>query len=211
MPASCVLNIDEKEASAQEDLTVVIDGENSFTFRTAETSRFAGFQFFRADRAFEYFREDLSGTCVPLLFEERNRFIQAVFDVEKLGKPEKLENFVNLRLDFEKDQIPASGLDSFEKGGKGSDTGTGNVIQASAVKNQLGKSCFNGSIDPFLEIVGIVGVDVSGQIEGEAVVYRFKALQPDLEAVILFIVEASYNLVVVHSRPSLDSRLGVRL
>ena len=71
---------------AQEDLTGVINGKNSLTFRTAETAGFQRFEFLGTDGAGKYFWENRHRFSRGTTPEEIYGIIQIIFNIKKLGK-----------------------------------------------------------------------------------------------------------------------------
>jgi hypothetical protein len=99
--------------SAEENLAGVVNGQDSFTFRTTETARFQRFKLFGADGAGKHLGEKGHGLCGGALSEKINGIVEIVFDVKKLRESKQLENLVNLWLNFQKYQIPAPGFYRF--------------------------------------------------------------------------------------------------
>ena len=114
--------------SAEQDLPCIVNRQNGFTLRTAKPPRLGSLEFLAADRALEDLGERSGLGTFPFLGEEGDGFLEVLLDIEKLGKTEELEDFINLRLDFQKYEIASSGLDRFQERGKRTDTRAGNVI-----------------------------------------------------------------------------------
>ena len=192
----------EERGLPEENLTGSVDGKNRFALAAAESPGLGGLELLRADGAAEHLGEDIIGLHVALGVEERDSFVQVVFDVEELTEPEKLENLVNLGLNLQQHQIAASGLHRFEEMGEGTDARTGNVGKTAAVKNQLAVSGFNGPGDFFLKEIGVVCVDVSGKVKYHTALHRIDFLQPDFETVVFLDIESvDYFVVIGHYAP----------
>ncbi len=72
------------------------------------------------------------------------------------------------------------------------------------MEDELYVSGFDGLGDALLKIVRVVGVDVAREIQNEAPFGVIDFLESDLEAVVLFVVEPRYDLVVTHGAPCLQ-------
>jgi hypothetical protein len=184
--------------SAEQDLAGIIDCQNGFALGAAEPSRLGSLEFLTADRAFEDLGKRSGLGAFPLLREESDSFFQILFDVEKLGKAQQLKDFIHLRLDFQKDQIPSAGFNGFQKGGKRTDAGTRNVVQTGTVKNQPGETRFDRFRYTLLEIVGVVCVDIAGEVENKTSGDLVDLLKSYLEAVVFFVIKSRYDIVIHH-------------
>ena len=107
---------------SEHDRSLRIDREDGFTFRTAETPRARRPETFRTHRAREHFRKNAAGDG-RAVFKKGDRAFDRIFNIEKLGKSEKLKHFGHFRLNIEQDDIAASRLYHFQKCGKRTDTG----------------------------------------------------------------------------------------
>lgn len=66
------------------------------------------------------------------------------------------------------------------------------------MENETGETGFNRPIDPLLEKIGIVGVNVAVQEQDQTVFDPINPLKLDAKALILFFVKAGDDVVVVH-------------
>ena len=128
------------QMSAEQHLTGIINCQNGFALGATKTSGSGSFEFLAADRAFEDLRKWTYLGPFPFLGKEGYRFFQVLLDIEELGETQKLKHFVHLGLDLQQDKIPAPRLDGFEKGCKGTDAGSGDVVQTGAVEDQSGEA-----------------------------------------------------------------------
>jgi hypothetical protein len=187
---------------AQEHLSGVVDGQNGFAFRTAKAAGLEGLELFGTNGAGKNLGKQghrLGGRTGP---KEIDGIVQVILDIEKLGKTQELEHFVHLGLNFQQYQVPPAGLNGLEKSGKGTDPGGRDIVKAPALEHQTDKSPLDGLLNPLLEIVGIVGVDVPRQVQHKATVNLRYFLKFNLEAVVLFVVKTVDYIVVRHSFPS---------
>ena len=100
---------------------MLINCKNRLTLRTAESACASSLEPFRANRAAENLREDAFCNRSTLL-EEIDSIIQRIFDIEELRESEELENFINLRLNFKKNNVAALWFNQLEECGERTDT-----------------------------------------------------------------------------------------
>jgi hypothetical protein len=185
----------------QENLSGIIDGENCLTLRTTETPRSRGFELFIADGAREYFGENGGRSRLVARLEKGGRLFQIVFNIEELGKAEKLEDLVYLGLDLEKDDISAPGLHCLEEGGKRTDARRGDVIETAAVEDEAYEACVDRFSDALLEKIGVIRIDIACKEEGETIIHGTDFLKTDFKAIVFFVVESGNDIVIVHDAP----------
>src|SRR5208283_626538 len=190
-----------RASSTEEYLTRVVDGEDGLALRAAEPPRLGGFQFLAADGTFENAGERGALSFLPARGEERDRLVEIFLDIEELGESEELEDLVDLRLDLQQYKVASAWFDGLEEGGEGANARTGDIVQAAAVEDQLDEGGLDGLGNALLEVVGIIRVDVAGEIKHEAPVRVLDLLEAYFEAVVLFVVEPWNNLVVTHGAP----------
>jgi hypothetical protein len=188
-------------ALTKKDLAGVIDGQDGLAFRAAETAGLGRLEFLRADGARKDLRKDGGALGLLALIEESYRVFEVILDIEELGEAQELEYFVDLRLDFEEDEIAAALLHALQEGGEGADAGGRNVVQAAAMENEARVSGLYGLGDALLEKIGIVGIDVSSQEENEASIDLLGFLKAYLEAIVLFVVEPGNDIIIIHGTP----------
>src|SRR5208337_4855986 len=152
-----------RTSSTEEYLTRVVDGENGLALRTAEPPRLGGLQLLAADGTFEYAGERGALSFLTARGEEGHCLIEIFLDIEELGEPEELEDLVDLGLDLQQHKVASARFDGLEERREGADARTGDIVQAAAVENQLDERGLDGLGNSLLEVVGIVGVDVSGE------------------------------------------------
>ena len=184
--------------SAKKDLAGIVNGKDSFTFRTAETAGFQRLEFLGADGTGKNFGEKghrFRGGACP---EEIDGIVQVILYVKKLGEPKELENLVNLGLNFKEYQIPAARFHRLKESCKRSNPGGGNIVKSPALEDQPDKPRFNGLLNPFLEIIGIIGIYVPGEIKNETAFYFIDFLKFDFKALVLFIIKSINYIVVCH-------------
>ena len=150
---------------AKKDLAGIVYCKNCLALRAPESACFACFEFSRTDGALEDLGEHVGASRLSALYEEVDCLFETVLDVEKLRKTEELEDLVDFGLDFHQYEITASRFYRFEERCKTSDPGTRNVIEPAAVENKADVVGLDGLCDPLLEEVGVVGIDVAGEIE----------------------------------------------
>lgn len=109
--------------SAKENLAVIVDGKDGFTFRATETAGLCRFKLLRAYRTGENFGENLGFDLDSARLEEIDGIGEGILDIEKLGKAEQLKDLIDLWLDLEKNDIPALRLYCLQKRGKRANTG----------------------------------------------------------------------------------------
>jgi hypothetical protein len=187
---------------SEEDLAGVVDREDRFTLGTAETARPGRLELFVADGTGEYLREHGGGGGLIALLEKAGGLFEIVLNIEELGEAEKLKDFVDLGLDLEEDDIAAAGLYRFEKRGEGAYARGGDVVEAAAIEDEPDISRIYRFADAFLEEIGIIGIDIAGEEEGQAIVHGIDFLEPDFQAVILLVVETGHDIIIVwHGAP----------
>ena len=93
---------------------MLIDCKDRLTLRTAEAASAGCLESLRTYRAAENLREYAFAYRSTLL-EEIDCVLQRILDVEELRESQKLEDFVYLRLNFEKNDIAALWLNHFEE------------------------------------------------------------------------------------------------
>src|SRR5262249_2959455 len=151
-----------------------------------------------------------SGLGAAAALKELHRVLKAVLDVEELAEAQQLEHFVDLGLDLQEDDFASLRTNRFQERRERPDTGGRNVVQAGTVENDAGETRVDGLGDPFLEEVRVVGVDVPRQVQDDSIVDAVRPLKTDLEAVVLFVVEAADDVVVCahYSLNLLAGRIG---
>lgn len=120
--------------SAERNLPLAIDCQNRLALRAAEAAFFCGAKPFRTNRARKHFRENRADQR-SAAFEKGSGILQSVFDVEKLRKAQKLENFIYFWLDFQKHYVTAPRLHHFQKRCKRANSRRGNIIKRRAIED----------------------------------------------------------------------------
>ena len=85
--------------------------------------------------------------------------------------------------------------------GKRPYTRTGYIGKTAAVENQFAVTGFDGLGDALLKKIGVVRIDITGQVQHKATFDRIDLLQADFQAVIFFDVESVDDFVVGHFTP----------
>ena len=124
--------------------------------------------------------EHRCGRRLVARLEEGGSLLQIVLNIEELGEAEQLEDFVDLGLDLEQDDVAAPRLDRLEEGGEGAYAGRGDVVEAAAVENEADEAGVDGLADSLLKEIGVIGIDIAGQEEGEAILHGIDFLETDL-------------------------------
>lgn len=110
-----------------------------------------------------------------------------------------MEDFIHLRLDHEKHHIAVSGLYGFKKGRKRPDTGGRNIVQVAALEDKPDKTRLNSLLNPFLEKVRVISINISVEVQYQAVFRIIRFLEHYFEIIIFFVVESEYNIIITHS------------
>jgi hypothetical protein len=150
-----------KRILTEKNLPVIIDGKDRLAFRTPEPARLGCLELLGADRAGKDLRKYLGLDLNAARAEEVDRIGERVLDIEELGEAKELKDLIDLRLDFQKDDIATLWLYGFQEGGKRADTGGRYIVKRAAIENEADETGFDDLRDALLEEAGIIGINVA--------------------------------------------------
>ena len=96
----------------KENICLSVNGQNGLTLRAAKSSASCSFKALWTNRTAEHFRENTFFHRSTLL-KKPYCLCNIVLNIKKLAEPQKLENFVNFRLNIQKYNIAAFRLYHF--------------------------------------------------------------------------------------------------